>query len=105
MRRLANPYTKLQRTELIQPKRDRFGGGLNVDDAASQLRNDEFPLLENIIAYDKELQGRRGCRKLSDLELPTIAYNNPIRPKDTFFVKIDRKITWLRADKKMNHRD
>lgn len=93
MRRLANPYTKLQRTELIQPKRDRFGGGLNVDDAASQLRNDEFPLLENIIAYDKELQGRRGCRKLSDLELPTIAYNNPIRPEDTFSVyKIGNKV-------------
>jgi len=33
-------------------------------------------------------------------------HGNKIRVlTDTFFVKIDRKITWLRADKKMNHRD
>lgn len=33
-------------------------------------------------------------------------HGNKIRVlTDTFFVKIDRKITWLRADKKMNHRE
>lgn len=72
MRRLAYPKTQLQASSLIQKEQTSFSGGLCVDNPSSEQNIDELSGLENTIGFSSFLEGRKGCRKMSDLQLPTV---------------------------------
>lgn len=92
MRRLAHPKSFLQAKNLIERHSTGYAGGMNVDDPASELSDNELAMLENVIGDDKYMEGRKGCRRLSELALPTLVYGDAIKADTYLCYKVGNKV-------------